>query len=189
VAVSCDNGNETTWSRKGRNFSAGQELCIVVMVMCARFFQNSSVQTIVVYLHILLDENGSCPDDRGMSPYSAGREWFLSRRSWYISIFCWTRLAPVQTIVVYLHILLDETGCFQIPNWSSCFTVVLMHVAVETVSLRKLLSVVPNGGRSKFFSSGSRDQKSARARACVCARARACVAGHVDLIIDSSVEM
>jgi hypothetical protein len=85
VAGSCDNGNETSWSRKGKIFSAGQELCFVVMVVCARFFQNSSV----------------------------------------------------QTIVLYLHILLDETGSFQIPN-CSCFTVVLMHVAVETVSLRKL---------------------------------------------------
>jgi hypothetical protein len=86
VAGSCDNCNETSWSRKGRNFSAGQELCFVVMFVCARFFQNSSV----------------------------------------------------QTIVVYLHILSDETGSFQIPNWSSCFTVVVMHVAFETVSLRKL---------------------------------------------------
>jgi len=86
VAGSCDNGNETSWSRKGRNFSAGQELCFVAMVVCARFFQNSSV----------------------------------------------------QTIVVYIHILLDEIGSFQIPNWPSCFTVVLMHVAVETMSLRKL---------------------------------------------------
>lgn len=48
MAGCCDNGNETSWSRKGRNFSVGQELCFMVMVVCARFFSELF-----------------CPDDRG----------------------------------------------------------------------------------------------------------------------------